>query len=245
MIRRASLAAALAFGLCASAAPAQPDGPPPGGESPPDASAGRARFSFANPSGIIAAELGQARIIREKGAKGVKEAFKYYVADDAVVFVPGPVNARAHWKKAGVLPIMPQRSPYGVWMSCDGSQAIVQGAWQGDGATGYFVSVWERQDKDGSYKWAMTREEAATPAAEAPEMLTARIARCRPRKSGGTGGQADGKRPPPEPRKPGIARDETLRWRWEGEVFVAEMWTGTGYEEVLRQAFPVEGAKAR
>lgn len=248
MTIRAALAVVLTIGLCgASAALAQPEGPPPGrgdgpgmGDGPPGPPDGRARFSFADPSGIIAAELAQARIIREKGAKGLKEAFKYYIADDAVIFAPDATDARAYWKKAGVLPITPQRSPYGVWMSCDGSQAIVQGAWRRDGATGYFISVWERQ-KEGDYKWVLTREDAAVPAAEAPEMLTARVAKCRPRKAGGPGSQPEGKRPAPEPRKPGIARDETLRWRWDGagdRAFVAEMWTGSGYEEVLRQAFP-------
>lgn len=247
MSARAALAVVLAIGLCgASAAFAQPDGPP----GSPD---GRARFSFANPSGIIAAELAQARILRENGAKGLKEALKYYIADDAVIFAPDAINPRAYVKKAGALPISTQRSPYGVWMSCDGSQAIVQGAWQRDSATGYFVSVWERQEK-GDYKWVLTREEAATPAAEAPEMLTARVARCRPKKAGdkGQGGpdRKDGRKGQPQlpEKKPGIARDETLRWQWRQDaagnpLFVAEMWTGSGFEEVLKQSFPPPAAK--
>jgi hypothetical protein len=217
----------------------------------PAPSGGRPRFSFANPSGIIAAELGQTRIIRGKGAKGLKQAFKSYIADEAVIFAPDAVNAREYWRKTGTLPIAPERSPYSVWMSCDGTQAVVQGVWRRDAAAGTFISVWERQ-KDGGYKWVMTREDNAAPAGEAPEMLTAKIATCRARPShaGGAGpGRGGRKGKPPEiPHKPGMAADETLRWQWHEDaagnpLFVAEMWTGGGYEEVLKQRFPAGGTK--
>lgn len=251
MINRAALALVLAIGLWASASPAQDHRPPPGAGPAPDmgiAPPGGPRFSFANPSGIIALELAQARALRERGAKGLKEALKTYVAEQAVIFAPDATPAVAYSRKAGTLPIAPERSPYGVWMSCDASQAIVQGAWRRGDASGYFVSVWERQEK-GAYKWVLTREDAAVTPAEAPEMLSARVARCRGRYSvaippaAGKGGKAA----PRPPAKPGHARDETLRWEWRespagANVFVAEIWTGEGYEQVLAQEFTPHAA---
>lgn len=130
----------------------------------------------ASPGKIVAAELAFARMAREKGQW---TAFREFATDDAVMFVPEPVNAR-DWLAKQKDPAESVRwQPHQVWMSCDGSMAVTKGAWQRpDGSFGYYTTVWERQ-QDGEYKWVLDQGDVlAEPLAE-PDIVQSTVADCR------------------------------------------------------------------
>lgn len=129
---------------------------------------------WADPSDVIAAEIAFARLARDKGQW---TAFRQTAAPGAQMFAPQPVRTADYLKGKRD----PQQSvnwqPHSVWMACDGSFAVTRGAWQGPKATGYFITVWQRQRK-GGYKWVLDQGDAlATPIA-APDFLTAKVAEC-------------------------------------------------------------------
>jgi hypothetical protein len=154
---------------------------PAGPRSPGDRSGlsarERERFWRADPSAVIAAELAFARAAQEKGQW---TAFAQYAADDAVMFVPQPVNAR-DWLRGQTNPAQAVAwQPHQVWSSCDGTLAVTKGAWQRpDGSVGYFTTVWERQ-RGGDYKWVMDQGDVLAQPLEAPEFVGAAVADCSP-----------------------------------------------------------------
>jgi len=165
----------------------------------------------ANPSAVIAAELGFARMAREQGQW---TAFAEYAADSGVMFVPEQVNARTWLKGRADPPESVAWQPHQVWSSCDGSLAVTRGAWQRpDGSQGRFTTIWQRQER-GDYRWVLDMGEAlAEPLAE-PEMIAATVADCdtgnaRPARPGADGGE-------PGPQRPDMARDGTLHWTLAG-----------------------------
>ena len=136
----------------------------------------------ADPSAVIATELAFARAAQEKGQW---TAFREYATRDAVMFVPGPVNAQDWLRKQTDPPRAVAWQPHQVWSSCDGSLAVTKGAWQRpDGSVGYFTTVWQRQDNR-EYKWVMDQGDTLSEPLEAPEMIGANVAEC---------GEAPGKR---------------------------------------------------
>lgn len=162
----------------------------------------------ANPSAVISAELAFARTAQEKGQW---TAFAEFAADDAVMFVPEPVNARQWLRGRDNPPRAVTWQPYQVWSSCDGTLAVTKGAWQQpNGTVGYFTTVWERQGRNGEYKWVMDQGDLLAEALPAPEMIAATIAECQL------------PRPMPAPGVPivdadekhngGVSRDFTLHW---------------------------------
>lgn len=185
----------------------------------------------ASPSAIVATEIGFARAAQDKGQW---TAFADYAADDAVMFVPQPVVAKA-WLKGRSNPAKAVAwQPHSIWMSCDGSLAVSKGAWQrADGSVGYFTTVWRRQ-KNRSYKWELDQGDALAQPLAAPEMIAGDVADC-------------SKASPPAipPAQPGVVQqvgwsdDKTLQWIFEAKPdgsrwLKAHRWTGEGYEEVLR-----------
>ncbi len=148
---------------CAACVPSQGGGP--GGPS---------LRPTANPSAVIAAELGFSQLAQ---IKGQWTAFRATAAENAELFVPERVPAEA-WLKGRADPTVPVRwQPHAVWSSCDGSYAVTRGAWERPGSAGTYVTVWQRQ-KDGKYKWRLDMSLADERAAPAPEMVTARVADC-------------------------------------------------------------------
>ena len=135
------------------------------------------RIMRSNPSNVVAAELAFARAAQEKGQW---TAFAEYATEDAVMFVPEAVNARA-WLKGRANPPQAVRwQPHQVWSSCDGSLAVTKGAWQrADGSVGYFTTVWQRQEreKDG-YRWVLDQGDTLPGPLAAPELIDARAAEC-------------------------------------------------------------------
>ena len=131
----------------------------------------------AAPSEVVAAELAFARAAQEDGQW---TAFAQYATEDAVMFVPQPVNAH-DWLKGRANPPQAVRwQPHQVWSSCDGSLAVTRGAWQrADGSVGYFTTVWRRGDKrKAEYRWVLDQGDALAEALVAPEMIDAKVAEC-------------------------------------------------------------------
>lgn len=129
----------------------------------------------ANPSKVVATELAFARAAQEKGQW---TAFREYATDDAVLFVPEPVEAQA-WLKSQANPAQAVTwQPHEVWSSCDGSMAVTRGAWQRpDRSFGYFTTIWKRQ-KDGQYKWVLDQGDVLTEPLVEPEFVKTSVADC-------------------------------------------------------------------
>lgn len=148
-----------------------------------------ARGGYANPSAVIAAEAAFDRLAQEKGQW---TAFAATAAPDAVMFVPHMVYAQGWLKGRANPPVAVRWQPHEVWSSCDGSLVVSHGAWQTQtqtraqgqkpGATGYFTTIWRRQ-QDGSYKWVLDHGDAVKEPLAAPEMLSALVADCPERKA--------------------------------------------------------------
>lgn len=244
------LCGAVVLGLLSfvTGAVAQEQGRPPQGRRD-----GPARTSYANPSAVIAAELAFARDAR---LRGQWTAFAAAAAADAVMFVPQMVWAQ-QWLAGRANPARAVTwQPYEVWSSCDGSLVASRGVWQGgDGETGWFTTLWQRQAK-GDYKWVLDHGDAAALAIPAPDMIAAHVADCPPRppREAGFGGGDDRRRPakpskPPKPPAPkdlppldpahraGAARDGSLRWdvtvAADGSRQLILRWAKDGHEQDL------------
>ena len=90
--------------------------------------ADRARPLLANPSAVIAAELGFAQLAQ---AKGQWTAFRETSTAEAVMFNPQPVKVHTYLQGKPNPPIAIKWQPQTVWVSCDGTIGITSGAWQG------------------------------------------------------------------------------------------------------------------
>ncbi|WP_291179776.1 hypothetical protein [Erythrobacter sp.] len=129
----------------------------------------------ANPSKVVAAELAFARAAQEDGQW---TAFRDFAADEGVMFVPEPVDARQWLAGRANPPQAVQWQPHQVWSSCDGSLAVTRGAWQRpDGSSGYFTTVWQRQ-RDGEYRWTLDQGDVLETPLEAPEFVRTDVADC-------------------------------------------------------------------
>lgn len=220
------------------------------------------RPSYANPSAVIAAELGFAR---DAQARGQWTAFAASAANDAVMFVPQMVWAQVWLKGRANPPRAVHWQPHAVWSSCDGSLMVSRGAWQGASGreTGWFTTLWQRQG-DGSYKWVLDHGDAAATPLPAPDMIAAEVADCPPRPARPAASDAmDKRRKPAKPAKPvavrdlppldpahraGAARDGSLRWAVDvapdGGRRLQVLWRRDGAERVLLDqpvAAPAQG----
>jgi len=218
---RAAIVAAGALMLGATIAAAQ-QGAPRGG---------RVRMMAApNPSAVVSAELAFARLAQ---VRGQWTAFRETAADDAIMFVPGTVNAR-DWLRRQTDPAQAVRwSPRAVYVSCDGGYALSTGPWtRPDGSSGTFNTIWRRQRK-GGFKWVLDFGSDRPFSAGSDDMLIdGKVADCAGRRGpGGPGGDDEGddrRRPralpvveipnPPPQSGEGQSNDGTLRWRWTNDA---------------------------
>ena len=105
----------------------------------------------ANPKDLAKAERAFAADGR---AMGIKQSFLKHMADDAIVFAPDPVNAKAFYgAKTG------ENEPKLVWwptvagISRSGDLGFTFGPYEIDGKRGgHFFTVWKKQ-ADGAWKW--------------------------------------------------------------------------------------------
>lgn len=210
---------ALAFGLVATTAAAQPE------------PRGRPHRDYADPSAVIAADLALGRIAREKGQW---QALRKAAVDGAVLFVPRAVDA-ATWLKRQAEPASPTRwQPRSVWMSCDGGHAVSRGAWFRGSASGEYLAVWERQKK-GDWKWLVREEAPAADLGEAPEMIVGQVAECSglPRRRPEAGRDMELR-----DAANSDSRDRSLKWSVQadercGRSIAVQAWNGTAYDPVV------------
>ncbi len=129
----------------------------------------------ANPSAVVAAEVAFAQLAQ---AKGQWTAFRSTATKDAVMFVPQMTYAQAYLNGKADPAAAVKWQPHQIWSSCDGSLAVTRGGWQrADGSTGYFTTVWQRQ-QNLKYKWVLDQGEALPMPLDGPEMIAAKVADC-------------------------------------------------------------------
>ncbi|HVR90547.1 MAG TPA: hypothetical protein VHG29_05585 [Novosphingobium sp.] len=180
----------------------------------------------ANPSAVIAAELAFAQLAQDKGQW---TAFRDTATSDAVMFVPQTIRAQDFLKGRANPPVAVKWQPHQIWSSCDGSIAVTRGAWQRPNGTGYFTTVWQRQ-RDGGYKWVLDQGEPLAMALDAPEMIAAKVAECKPRPAPSAALLPD--------RRTGQSDDGTLIWEARvdaqcGRTLRVALWDGTKLNDVF------------
>ena len=162
-------------------------------------------------------------------------AFTRWSADDALMFVPQPVNAHTFLKDRKDPPVSVFWWPTKSFVSCDGATAINYGPWVRDGgrSVGYFTTVWTRQ-ADGSWKWIYDGGDGLKEIAAKGEDAAVRKASCsgKPRPDSGDA-------PYPGHGK-GFSGDGTLAYQWSvaadgSREFKALLFDGKDYEVVLEQ----------
>ncbi len=185
------------------------------------------------PSSVIAAELGFARMARDKGTW---TAFRETATEDAVW--PGPEweNVRAALKGVPdpAQPIVWE--PDAIWVSCDGSFALSTGpAHYPSGKRSRFATIWQRQD-DGRYRWVLDQGFDLDDGYAKPDMIAAEVANCGERRHG------PGGRPPRARRglawQSGQSDDGSLRWSTElrpdcSRAFTVSVRKDDGMEQVF------------
>lgn len=189
----------------------------------------------ANPSAVIATELAFAR---QAQVQGQWTAFRATSTSDAVMFVPGRVNAQTWLKGRADPPVSVKWQPHVVWSSCDGSYAATIGDWNSGNARGTFVTVWQRQgERRGQkpqYKWVLDMSVTNDNSAPMPDSVTAKVADC----------TSPALRPPPSPLAGGsdsaqaYATDQSLRWTStvrpdRSRTIQVEAWLEGAYQPVI------------
>ena len=164
-------------------------------------------------------------------------AFRKWSTDDAVMFVPQPINAHDFLKDRKDPPQAIDWWPTASWISCDGTLAVNTGGWKRpDGSVGYFTTVWQRQ-KDGSWKWVVDHGDALTSPRAPIAQPSLRRAACNVPKFT--------RSPDPASIKSGVAVDNSLGWVWkvnaDGSREVSVMiWGGKDFENVLNDQVAAE-----
>jgi len=124
------------------------------------------------PSPAAQVEAAERAFAADGLALGLRDSFLKHMADDAIVFGPGAVNARALYEKrpsskAPKLEWWPQK----VVAARSGDLALSIGPWAiGGKRGGYYATVW-RKEPDGRWKWIYDGGAAADPS-KAPDAKT-------------------------------------------------------------------------
>jgi len=196
----------------------------------------------ANPSAVVKAELAFARLAREKGQW---TAFRETATDEAVMFVPNLRNAQ-EWLKGKADPAQAvDWQPHKIIMSCDGSLAVSQGAWQAaNGNTGKFYTIWQRQNatqkerqRGEDWKWVFDHGFAVDKPLEEPDFVETKVASCDPVRVIGVPPKLIG-----ATREMGDSRDKSLQWRATEKAdktrsLTIHSWDGNKFETVVKEDF--------
>jgi len=159
-------------------------------------------LSSADPSSILAAEIAFVQLARKEGQW---TAFRKTSDEDAVMFVPGIVNAQAWLKKQKDPAQSVTWAPDRIFVSCDASYAVSlgQAAWP-DGRKSRFVTMWRRQ-ANGSYKWMLDwGSNAPVTQSDDISMVDGKVADCPARRTPGVSPPVTGETP---------AQSEQREWR--------------------------------
>lgn len=114
------------------------------------------KTAFTNTMSLVESERAFARASIDKGTRA---AFLEYLAEDSIVFHPGPVNGQKWWRDRPVRPGVLSWQPVFAFVSGSNDLGYTTGPWElrpksladSPVAYGNFVSVWKRQ-ADGWWK---------------------------------------------------------------------------------------------
>ena len=229
---------------------------------------GRPQRAYANPSALIAADIGFARLAREKGQW---TAFRETADETAEMFEGGRKLAKTLLKDRKDPPAPVKWAPHLAWISCDGTAGLTHGAWQGpSGGDGEYVTVWQRQFKGKvDWKWVLDDgQDLASPLREV-DWAEGKVADCpvrrlpasdpAPQPGSKRERKEDSKLPPMRPlagaipasdggdSKDGQSRDGSLAWRSSvmpdgSRRFTAWIWKDGAMQEVIARSFKANGA---
>jgi hypothetical protein len=169
---------------------------------------------------------------RAAQAEGQWTAFRKFATEDAIVFMPQPEKAQQALPVKNP-PIAVQWWPAESYVSCDGKTAVNTGPWVRPRGTGYFTTVWHRQD-DGGWKWSIDQGDDLAKPRPLPDKPRVKVASCAPISEpvaspagpfGGKGGE-------------GQSADGTLLWHWHvapdgARTFDASIWNGKTFVLVV------------
>lgn len=190
---------------------------------------------IANPSAIIAADIGFNQLAQQKGQW---TAFRETAGKDAVLFSPQPTLAM-EWLKGQADPAASLKwRPHKAFMSCDGKTGVTTGAWErSNGVVGYFTTVWQHVEKnargDGEWKWVLHHQDTQSTPRAPKEMIETKVASCK--------GVASAKITAPSRdamMKTGYAGDQSLRYTYIVQANGARtvevaLWNGVTTEPVI------------
>ena len=173
--------------------------------------------------------------------RGQWTAFRATATEEAVMFVPEPVNAQAFLKDKKDPPQPLKWWPAKSFVSCDGNLAVNHGPWiNPNNGAGTFTTVWQRRAE--GWRWIYDGGDAVKSAQ--PKKPLVRKASCK-------GNPASVILVPPSLTAPGQpidqrsgrSNDGTLAWSWVVDAaktrrFVAWLWNGRRFEQVLNQTVP-------
>lgn len=139
-LRAAPAAFTLALGACAAAAQGRGGG---------------------NPGRAIAEMVAAERAFSARSAAdGVRDAFLAYLADDGILFRPGPVNGKEFFQSRPAPPVVLTWRPSHAAISCAGDLGFTFGPYVsrpregGEGGQGHYYTLWRRQP-DGTWKFVL------------------------------------------------------------------------------------------
>lgn len=165
--------------------------------------------------------------------EGMWTAFRATAADDAILFVPKPVNAQAWMVDRKDPQIGYMWWPAHSFVSCDGTIAVNTGPSVLSASRGYFTTIWRRQP-DGGWKWVFDHGDTLSAPRAAYEVSKVRKASCRgrpaiPPVSAQSILQGNGS---------GASPDGTLTWSWTlfpnaGRQLNVHLWDGSALRPVL------------
>ena len=171
---------------------------------------------------------------------GQWKSFRQWSTDDAVMFVPQPVNAHAFLNDRKEPAEAVKWAPSASFVSCDGSMAVNTGPWTRNGgkSVGYFTTVWKRQP-GGGWRWAYDGGDQLTVPRPLPSKPAQRVADCRATKQLASpaivrpaGAKA------PTSAGYGRSTDGTLFYSWRvtpagAREFSAYLWNGKRFDKVV------------
>jgi hypothetical protein len=190
---------------------------------------------IANPSAIIAADIGFNQLAQQKGQW---TAFRETAAKDAIMFVPQPTLA-LEWLKGKADPAAPLKwQAHKAVMSCDGKTGVTTGAWERpDGTFGYFTTVWQFVEKnargDGTWRWVLHHHDTLTAPRASKEMIETKVASCKGQATTTLATPSDG-----AIEKSGFAGDQSLRYSYivrsnGARTVEIKLWNGAASETII------------
>ncbi|MCY1646016.1 DUF4440 domain-containing protein [Caulobacter sp. SL161] len=140
------------------------------------AAAGWTTSAWAEPGPAAQVEAAERAFAADGLALGIRDSFLKHMADDAIMFAPGPVSARALYEKrpsskTPKLEWWPQR----IVAARSGDLALSVGPSEiNDKRGGYFATIW-RKAPDGRWRWiydgGAAADAASAPGPDAPTTL--------------------------------------------------------------------------